>query len=534
MMGSETISRPVSLSSLPRRQVNITFAGVLLAMFLSSLDQTIVGTAMPRIISDLGGFSHYTWVTSAYIITSAVIIPITGKLTDMYGRKVFYISGLVIFTLASLLCGLSTTITQIIVFRGLQGIGAGIMMANAFTVIGDLFPPAERGKYQGYISAVFGISSIIGPTLGGYLTDTLSWNWVFYVNIPLGILIILLFIKYFPNLRPDNLKHHIDYAGLVTLILTVVPTMMALSWAGVEYPWDSPIIIGTFVFSAGMLGLFIVIEKHAREPIIPLSLFSYNIVTISLIVVFLTGIGMFGTLIFVPLYFQGVIGTTATSSGTFLIPMMLGMIVGSFISGQMLSRAGGHYRIQGSIGIGIMGAGIALLSRMTPETSNTIAVMNIVITGFGLGIILPLYTIAVQNAVPYRFLGVASSATAFFRSIGGSVGLAILGSVMNNKFAAEFIGRLPAQIKAVVPVDNLTSLAQNPQALVSPEAQAQLQNFMSQFGAQGTAFYEQILQVLRGALSLALGQVFFIGFIILVIAFVVNFFIHEIPLRKQY
>ena len=512
----------------------VTFAGVLLAMFLGSLDQTVVGTAMPRIISDLGGFSHYTWVTTAYIITSAVTIPITGKLTDMYGRKVFYISGLGIFILASFLCGLSSTMTHIIVFRGVQGIGAGVMMANAFTVIGDIFPPAERGKYQGFMSGVFGLSSIVGPTLGGFITDTFSWHWVFFVNIPLGVLIIVLFIFFFPNFRPDNLKHNIDYLGLVTLVLTVVPTMLGLSWGGVEYSWSSPQIIGIFSFSMVMLALFLIIERRSSEPIIPLLLFRNRIIAISEIVIFFTGIGMFGGIIFIPLFFQGVLGATATTSGSFLTPMMLGMIVGSFISGQLLSRAGGHYRIQGAIGIAIMGAGLALLSRMTIETSYTNAVLNIVITGFGLGITMPLYTIAVQNAVPYNLLGVATSSTAFFRSLGGSVGLAILGSVMNNRFATELSSRLPATIKAMIPPERLASLANNPQALVSPEAQAQLQSLLSRMGLQGSALFEEVLQALRQALSSALSEVFLIGLFILIVAFIVNLLIREIPLRKQH
>ncbi len=237
-MSDETIIRPVGLRSLPKRQVLITFAGVMLAMFLGSLDQTIVATAMPRIISDLGGFTHYTWVTIAYMIASTVAVPITGKLTDMYGRKSLYIIGLIIFILGSLLSGLSQTMLQIIIFRGFQGIGAGIMMVNAFTVIGDLFSASERGKYQGYISGVFGISSIIGPTLGGFLTDNLSWHWIFFINIPLGILIIILFIIYFPNIKPDLSNNKIDYWGIVTLILAVVPTMLELSWGGVNYPWN--------------------------------------------------------------------------------------------------------------------------------------------------------------------------------------------------------------------------------------------------------------------------------------------------------
>jgi hypothetical protein len=289
-----------------------------------------------------------------------------------------------------------------------------------------------------------------------------------------------------------------------------------------------------FGFSVVMLALFLMIESRNTEPIVPLSLFRNRIVAISEIVIFFTGMGMFGGIIFVPLFFQGVLGVTATTSGSFLTPMMLGVIVGSFISGQLLSRAGGHYRIQGAVGIAIMGAGLALLSRMTAETGYPQAVLNIVITGFGLGITMPLYTIAVQNAVPYNLLGAATSSTAFFRSLGGSVGLAILGSVMNNRFATELINRLPAAIKGVIPPERLASLAQNPQALVSPEAQAQLQGLLSQMGSAGSGLFEQVLQALRQALSLALSEVFLIGLFMLIVAFIVNLLIREIPLRKHH
>src|SRR4030042_4687077 len=343
-MTQDNSTQPIGLRSLPRKQVLITFGGVMLAMFLGALDQTVVGTAMPRIISDLGGFSQYTWVTSVYIISSAVVVPITGKLTDIYGRKIFYIGGLIIFVVASVLCGLSNTMNQIIMFRALQGIGAGVIMANAFIVIGDLFPPAERGKYQGFMSAVFGVSSIVGPTLGGYITDTLSWHWVFFVNVPLGIIIILLFIFFFPNFRPDNLKHSIDYPGVVLLIFSVVPLMLALSWGGVEYAWDSAEIIGMFIFSAVALVLLIWVESRSKEPIIPLEIFKDRIVSISSVFLFLTAAGMFGSIIFIPLFFQGVLGASATSSGSFVTPMMLGVVFGSAVSGQVLSRWGGHYR----------------------------------------------------------------------------------------------------------------------------------------------------------------------------------------------
>lgn len=533
-MNDQTKSQPIGLRSLPRRQVVITFAGVLVAMFLSSLDQTVVGTAMPRIISDLGGFSHYTWVATAYMIASAVAIPITGKLIDMYGRKRFYISGLIIFVSASLLCGLSGNMAQIVIFRGIQGIGAGIMMANAFTVVGDFFPPAERGKYQGLMSGTFGLSSIIGPTLGGYVTDALSWHWVFFINIPLGLVLILLFMFFFPDLRPGKRKHPIDYFGLVTFVLMVVPAMLALSWGGVQYAWNSAQIVGMFSFSAIMLALFLIIENRSEEPIIPLSLFRNRIVASSQIVIFLTGIGMFSVITFIPLFFQGVLGTTATVSGNFLTPMMLGMVVGSIVSGQFLSRTGGHYRIQGAIGIAITGIGLGFLSRMTTETSYAAAVVRIAITGFGLGITLPLYTIAVQNAVPYRLLGVATSSTAFFRSIGIAVGLGMLGSLMNRKFVPGFIDKVSPLVGNALPPGMLASLARNPQALVSPEAQAQLQSSLAQLDSQYPAVFEQILEALRQALNSALSDVFLVSLVVVALAFVANLFLREIPLRKQH
>ncbi len=506
----------------------------MLAMFLSSLNQTIVSTGMPQIVSDLGGFTRYTWVTTAFLITSTVVVPVTGKLIDMYGRKSLYVIGISIFTAGALLSGLSQTMTQIIIFRGLQGIGAGIMMVNAFTVIGDLFPPAERGKYQGLMSGVFGLSSIIGPPLGGFITDNLSWHWLFYINVPLGIFIIVLFIAFFPNFQPDHLKRQVDYGGVTTLILAVVPAMVALSWGGVDYPWISIPIIAMFAFSAVMGVIFVIIESRVQEPILPLSLFRNRTVVISVLVLFLTGISMFGTIIFVPLFFQGVLGVSATTSGNFMIPMMLGIVVGSFCSGQILSRTGGHYRLQGIVGLTIMALGMALLSRMTVETSYTGAMVNIILAGFGVGATMPLYTIAVQNAVPYEVLGVATSSTVFFRSLGGSMGLAVFGSVMSNRFASDFANGLSPAVKAIISPERLASLAHNPQALVSVQAQAQLKGLFDSFGAQGTALFEQVLQALRHALNSALSEIFLVGLGIIIVAFIVNLFIKEMPLRKQH
>jgi len=534
-MNIEVEPKPViGLRSLPRRQVIVTLVGVLLAMFLGSLDQTIVGTAMPRIIADLGGFAHYTWVTTAYLVTSTVVLPITGKLTDMYGRKHFYTAGITVFILGSLLSGLSQTMTQIIIFRGLQGIGAGIMMANAFIVIGDLFPPAERGKYQGLISAVFGISAIIGPILGGFITDAFSWHWVFYINIPLGIGIIILFIFFFPNFRLGNLKHRIDYAGITALVVAIVPLLLALSWGGTEYPWASAPVIGMFALSAVAIILLPIIESRSDEPIIPLAIFRNPVVAVSIPIIFFTGCIMFGGIIFIPLYFQGVLGLSATASGSFLTPMMLGQVAGSFGSGQLLARAGGHYRRQGALGLVAMALGLAFLSRITPETSYAIAIVDIVLVGFGLGVTLPLYTIAVQNAVSYNVLGAATSAVPFFRSMGGAVGLAIFGSVMTNRFASDFAAKLPETIKAVIPPQLLSSVTNSAQALLNFQIQDQLKALFSQFGQQGATFYEQTLQVLREALNSGLKEIFIIALIVTILVFIINLFLKEIPLRKQH
>ena len=522
------------LGSLPKKQLVITLIGVMLAMFISSLDQTIVGTAMPRIVSDLGGFSQYTWITTIYIICSATALPITGKLTDMFGRKYFYITGLIIFLLASLLCGFSNSMTLLIVWRGIQGIGGGMMMANSFTVIGDLFPPAERGKFMGYMSAVFATSSVIGPVLGGFITDAISWHWVFFVNIPIGILIIILFAVYFPDIKPVTSKHRIDYLGVTTLILTVVPTMLALTWGGSQYPWDSPLIIGLFVFAVVMLVLFILIERWVEEPVIPLGLFNNQIVAVSIIIAFLTSFVLFACITFIPLFFQGVLGVTATTSGTLLIPMTLGSALGSFLSGQLLARTGGHYRIQAMFGLGIMLIGVWFLSRMNPQTNNSQAVVDMVITGFGLGITMPIFAITVQNAVPYKMLGVATSTVPFFRSLGGSVGLAIFGSILNNRFASQFLGSIPGVVKTTIPAEQLSSMAYNPQALVSVPAQTQLRDTFNIFGSQGQALFDQTLQALRQSLSSTITRVFLIALFIGIMAFVTNLFLKEIPLLKQY
>jgi EmrB/QacA subfamily drug resistance transporter len=519
---------------LARREVILTLAGLMLAQFLASLDQTIVGTALPKIITDLGGFSKYTWVVTSYMITSTVTLPIVAKLSDMYGRKWFLVGGIIMFLVGSAICGTSQTIDQLIAFRAIQGVGAGAIMALAFTILGDLFPPSERGKYAGIMAGVFGLSSIIGPTLGGYITDSIGWHWVFYVNIPFGILIIFLIIFFFPHLKFSTQKHKIDFLGIIALALTVVPLLIALSLAGVDYAWTSPQIVGLFEFSFVMLFVLLNIEKHVKEPLIPLWIFKDRVVSVASLIIFITGFGMFAGIVFVPLFFQGILGKSATSSGSFLTPMMLGMITGSLLSGQYLSRMGGHYRTQGLVGCAIMAGGIFLLSQMTAHTPESAAIVNIVIMGFGLGITMPVYTIAVQNAVPYSVMGIATSTTAFFRSIGGVLGMAVVGSVLNNRFASEFTANLSPQLKAAMPADQLNQLVNNPQALFNSGAIDKLQEQFAVYGSQGADMLNSLLTTLKGALSSAMSAGFFICFCVIVAAFVVNFFLKEIPLRKHH
>jgi EmrB/QacA subfamily drug resistance transporter len=520
--------------TLDRSKVMVTLGGVMLAMFLGSLDQTVVGTAMPRIIGDLGGFDRYTWVTTAYLMTSTSVLPIVGRLTDMYGRKRFYIAGIVIFLLGSALAGLSQTLNQLIIFRAFQGIGGGIMIANAFIVIGDLFPPSERGKYQGLTTAVFGLSSIVGPILGGFITDNLSWHWIFYINIPLGVAVIAAFIRFFPDIRPRRVKHRLDYLGMAVLVLCVVSLILGLSWGGVQYEWTSPQVIGVLSLAALMAIAFVVVESRAAEPIMPLSMFGNSVASISMIAVFFVGMGLFGGIIFIPLYFQGVLGLSATSSGSFLTPMMLGLVVASTLSGQALSRLGGHYRTQGLIGLVIMGVGVYLLSRLGVDSSRGQAILSIVVMGFGVGVALPLYVIAVQNAVPYRIMGIATSSVQFFRAIGATVGLALFGSIMASRFASNVADLVPEDTKAALPPDMLSGLTENPNALMDPSALEELRRVVSELVPQGARMADQLVRALREALAMSISDVFVVGLAAVGVAFVVTLFLKEVPLKRSH
>lgn len=519
---------PASYSALKGRQLLIAMAGILLGLLLSSLDQTIVGTAMPRIIADLGGFEHYAWVSTAYLLTSTASVPIFGKLSDIYGRKWFYIGGLIFFMAASALCGAAQSMLQLILFRGLQGIAGGILMTNAFAIIGDLFPPSERGKWQGVTASVFGLSSIVGPALGGWLTDGPGWRWVFYVNLPVGVLAVAVLLYGLPAIRHGE-KRPIDWLGAAGIVGTTVPLLLALSWGGADYAWTSPLVLGLFALSLVMLAVFLVAQTRAVEPILPLSFFRNRTFAISVSSMALLGAGMFGAIMFLPLFVQGVMGKSATNSGAALTPMMLGMVVASTTSGQIVSRTG-RYKWSPMIGLSLLSLGMFLLTRMDADVSNTVLIRNMLISGVGMGMTMPIFTLAVQNAFPQRDLGVVTSSVQFFRSIGATIGIAVMGSLLTTRVQDGIAGEVPAEVTEALPADALSSI--NAQALASPEAQDQLRAAFGA-GAEAERLFNLLMDSLQGVLGDAMRQIFFIGFSIALLALLLVFFLPQHPLRSR-
>ena len=505
--------------SLPRSQVIITLVCVMLAMFLAALDQTIVSTATPRIIADLGGFDKYTWITTGYMVASTTAAPIVGKLSDIYGRKWIFIGSVFVFMVGSVLCGFSENMTQLIIFRIIQGIGGGTIMAVTFISIADLFPPSDRGKYIGLLAACFGLASVIGPTLGGFLTDTFSWKWIFFVNVPLAGPVVFLLARFFPDTPGESKEENrqIDYLGICLLIVGVVLLLVGLSLGGVQYEWTSLYVVGPIVTGLISLIILVIVETKTYNPILPLNLFKERMVTIGLILSLLIGFAMFGAIIFVPLYFQGVLAFSATSSGTFLTPMMLGIVFGAAISGQILSRTGGYFRIQGLVGVALMAVGVFLFSTLDSMSDYPRAVSYIILLGFGLGSTFPTFTIAVQNFSPPSAIGAATSFIQFLRTFGGLVGLSLLGSLMSHRFVANLDRAVE---NSAVPISNdvLDELKTNPRVLVDPDAQMSMVS---------TEMPGDILAVLRNSLSESIGDVFGVCVAVLLVSFFITMLLNK-------
>jgi EmrB/QacA subfamily drug resistance transporter len=520
--------RPMSSTDteLPPRVVLASMAGVIAAMLMAALDGTIVGTAMPRVIAELQGFEHYAAVTTVYMLAATVVVPIVGKLSDLYGRRPFLLAGVAIFVIGSAFCGAATSMTWLVIARGFQGIGAGFSQAMAFTTIADLYPPARRGKVSGVMGSVFGLSSIIGPAVGGFLTDGPGWRWCFYVNVPLGILALAVLFFSFPHLAPArDEKPRVDWRGALTLVLGIVPVMLALSWGGRDYAWNSGAIIGLLSGGGLMVVIFLISQTRVPEPLIPPALFKHRVVWTSSVAATLTSIGMFGTTLFIPLFIQGVVGRSATQSGAVVTPMMFSVIAASMISGQLMSRTG-RYKALAVTGVSVTAAAMFLLSGMNESTTYATVLRNVTIMGVGLGMTMPVFTLAVQNAVDIKHVGVATSSVQFLRSIGGSLGAAVFGAVLTNRFAPAFHRALPAQVAAGVSPKVLAAF-ENPQALMNPSFAAQLQA-QSPAAAQRMA---PILGAVKNALTASLHDVFLIGAIVVASGVVFTLMLVDIPLR---
>lgn len=533
---------------LGKKQTLLIMLSVMLGILLAALDQTVVGPAMPKIIGDLNGFEHYTWVFTIYLLTSTISVPIFGKLSDMYGRKWFYIAGVVVFLVGSILSGLSSDIFQLISFRGLQGLGAGIITANAFAIIADVIPPAERGKWQGAFGAIFGLSSVIGPTIGGFLTDNLSWRWVFYVNVPVGIVALAVLLTTFPNMSRHTAKKVIDWLGAGALVVGLTPLLLALSLGGTpDWDWGSSKIISMFVVAVVFLLAFVFIEARAKEPILPLDLFKNRIFSVSVITVFLTGVGLFGAILYIPLFIQAIQGDSATSSGNAITPMTIAIVISSIVTGQLVSRTG-KYRIVGIVGMAFVTFGMFLLYTMNMDTPRWTTIGYMIVMGLGLGVAFPLYTLVVQNSFPIERVGVVTAAVQFFRNMGSTVGVAVLGTIVNNQFHVQFPGELQTavtnlgpQVASRIPVDKLAQgLANvNPQALVSAEGVNQLKAQLGSFMPAGTpanavdALLKVIQDAMKPALFSGIQEAFLIATVLLGLGLITTIFLKEIPLRKS-
>lgn len=501
----------------------------MLGMLLSSLDQTIVGTALPRVIAELGGLQHYAWVATSYLLAATVTVPIWGKLSDMYGRRPFFMIGMIVFMAGSALSGLSQDMTQLILFRGIQGLGAGAMMPLVMAIIGDIFPPDQRAKWQGLIMAVFGLSTIVGPTAGGWITDSWGWRWVFYVNMPVGALALLTAGVTLPGGGGQG-EQRIDYVGAAALVAATVPLLLALSWGGTEYPWLSPEIGGLFALAVVMTITFFLVEQRAPQPIISPSLFKNDVFAISVLASFLASAGMFGAITYLPLFVQGVIGESAAASGAVLTPMMLGFMISSIGGGQIMARTGRYKKLAVS-GFAVAAIGTFLLSRMDAGATTPLVMRNMVVAGLGMGVMMSLFTIVVQNAFSFDQLGQVTATLQFFRSIGGTIGVAVLGTVMSNRFHSALTQNMPASLASAVPADRLAAL-QNPQVLLAPQTAAEMQRSFAAMGPEGQALLDQLLHAIRASLATAITDLFLVSAGAMALAFVVTLFLREIPLRS--
>jgi EmrB/QacA subfamily drug resistance transporter len=525
MNGETTLELTKENDSTKHR--GLLIVGLLVAMLFAALDNTIVGTAMPRIVGELGGLGVMTWLTTAYMLASTTVVPIAGKLADLVGRKSVYVTGIVIFLIGSALCGMANTMTQLIIFRGIQGLGGGVMMPMAMIIIGDIFTGSQRAKWQGVFGAIFGLSSIIGPQVGGWIVDAANWRWVFYINMPVGILAAVLISLGLKNKKLEG-PVKIDIAGIFTMIVGVVSLLLALTFGGKDYSWDSWQIISLFVIAVVFLISFVVIESKTSEAILPMHLFKNKTFSILNGIGFLMSVGMFGAIMFVPLFMQGIIGMSPSQSGTMMIPMMMSMMIASILGGQLVRKIG--VKTQIIIGMIVMGVGFWLLSTMGVDTTKVVAMSYMATLGLGMGLVMPILTLALQESFPKSQLGVVTSSSQFFRQIGGTFGMTILGAIMNYRSTNLLTEKLVPTLEKLPPeagglVHQFEGMIkESPQGvysmLLSPETLEKIP----------TAIQKIMIPVLKTTLVDALHSVFLFGLVFVVLGAVLSFFTRKITL----